>query len=150
MQQRLESGFFQYSTIEEGNLAQADSNKKGLPYQLDTYEISKYDSHGHPIFVSPCDHFLDANMLANYSVAKKIENIFVIDIDVIMSSSRPTNKTSLEEIYQQVVADPTNKKESFDLKTNVERSGTIGNNIVKSVGSFGVFAKPSVMRKGRL
>ena len=150
MQQRLESGFFQYSTIEEGNLAQADSNKKGLPYQLDTYEISKYDSHGHPIFVSPCDHFLDANMLANYSVAKKIENIFVIDIDVIMSASRPTNKTSLEEIYQQVVADPTNKKESFDLKTNVERSGTNGNNIVKSVGSFGVFANPSVMRKGRL
>ena len=154
MQQRLEEEKFQYSTYEEGNLSQADNNKKGLPYQLDTYEISKYDSHGHPVFVSPCDHFLDANMLANYSIAKKLVKLFVMDIAMAMAGNikNVTTKTTIEDVVNEIIKNPTGPNQPVPFSTTkTERNGKIGEGTMfVTEGNYGVFAKPSSLRKGRL
>lgn len=136
MQQRLESGLFRYSVLEEGNLREAEANKKGLPYQFNVYQVDKYDINGHPIFKSPMDHFLDATMLANYSFAKKFENIFVIQSVMAMTARSASKYENIQQYLNDLLQNPLGKTAERDVTTKIKRDTTFGGeSVVKKVGS---------------
>lgn len=147
MQQRLESGDFEYSVLEEGTLSVASENKKGLPYQLDSYIISKFDINGNPIFDSlGIDHYLDAVMLANYAISKVAEKLFVLDLLVSMSS---TKRLRTYESIEQYLSDPSsfNKEKEIEQKfSNVKRNNIEGSIVTRKTSKGGFFSKASTKR----
>lgn len=146
-QQRIESGTFSYSTLEECTLSNSSENKKGLPYQLDVYVISKFDTNGNPIFDSPIDHYLDAVMLANYAVSKIIEKLFVLDIMVTMASTK--NLTKYKSIEEYLAEPGTfNKEKEIEQKfANVSRSNiSESSSIKRKTSKGGFFSKASSRR----
>ena len=125
----------------KGKVYVIETNEEAISLINQNIEKFKKGDASHPCYKIVANQEGDIN---SFSLPEPW-NGDIINAKILFISSNPS--IDEEEEFPTFLWD---KKESFDLKTNVERSGTIGNNIVKSVGSFGVFAKPSVMRKGRL